>query len=76
MPDELIDRIDVWSADQEDQPSRAESIRRLVEAGLKPHAFCLSDKKADEISSWAKKNGLSLHDAISSLVELGLKAKS
>jgi hypothetical protein len=35
MPDELMDRIDTWSADQEDRPSRAEAIRRLVEIGLK-----------------------------------------
>jgi len=27
-------RIDTWSADQEDRPSRAEAIRRLVEIGL------------------------------------------
>ncbi|WFU40147.1 hypothetical protein QA640_39035 [Bradyrhizobium sp. CB82] len=35
MPDELMDRIDTWSANQEDRPSRAESIRRLVELGLR-----------------------------------------
>jgi predicted DNA-binding protein len=35
MPDELTARIDAWSADQEDQLSRAEAIRRLVEIGLK-----------------------------------------
>ena len=35
MPDELMSRIDTWSADQEDEPSRAEAIRRLVELGLK-----------------------------------------
>src|SRR5262249_11270854 len=34
MPDELMGRIDTWSADQEDRPSRAEAIRRLVEIGL------------------------------------------
>jgi len=34
MPDELMGRIDAWSGDQEDQPSRAEAIRRLVEIGL------------------------------------------
>jgi len=38
MPDELMDRIDTWSADQEDRPSRAEAIRRLVEIGLKAKA--------------------------------------
>jgi metal-responsive CopG/Arc/MetJ family transcriptional regulator len=35
MPDELVDRIDHWSTQQGDQPSRAEAIRRLVEIGLK-----------------------------------------
>jgi Arc/MetJ-type ribon-helix-helix transcriptional regulator len=34
MPDELADRIDHWSTQQEDQPSRAEAIRRLVDIGL------------------------------------------
>jgi hypothetical protein len=27
-------RIDAWSAEQEDEPSRVEAIRRLVEIGL------------------------------------------
>jgi predicted DNA-binding protein len=35
MPDELMGRIDNWSAEQGDGPSRAEAIRRLVEIGLK-----------------------------------------
>lgn len=35
MSDEFMVRIDAWSADQEDRPSRAEAIRRLVELGLK-----------------------------------------
>jgi Arc/MetJ-type ribon-helix-helix transcriptional regulator len=34
MPDELMERIDTWLAHQEDRPSRAEAIRRLVELGL------------------------------------------
>ena len=34
MSDELMARLDTWSADQEDRPSRAEAIRRLVELGL------------------------------------------
>jgi hypothetical protein len=38
MPDELMATIDIWSADQEDRPSRAESIRRLVELGLRAKA--------------------------------------
>jgi hypothetical protein len=35
MSDELVAVIDAWSANQEDRPSRAEAIRRLVELGLK-----------------------------------------
>jgi hypothetical protein len=35
MSDEFMARVDAWSADQEDRPSRAEAIRRLVEIGLK-----------------------------------------
>jgi hypothetical protein len=35
MPDDLVGRIDTWSANQEDRPSRAEAIRRLVEIGLR-----------------------------------------
>jgi len=30
----LIERLDRWREDQEDSPSRAEAVRRLVEAGL------------------------------------------
>ena len=59
MPDELMDRIDVWSADQEDRPSRAEAIRRLVEmalAGKKNPPARYSEKvaaKARELASKA-----------------------
>jgi hypothetical protein len=35
MSDKFMATVDAWSADQEDRPSRAESIRRLVELGLK-----------------------------------------
>jgi hypothetical protein len=35
MSDEFMASVDAWSADQEDRPSRAEAIRRLVELGLK-----------------------------------------
>jgi len=31
---DLLDRLDAWRSSEEDQPSRAEAIRRLVEAGL------------------------------------------
>jgi hypothetical protein len=35
MSDEFIATVDAWIAEQDDQPSRAEAIRRLVELGLK-----------------------------------------
>jgi hypothetical protein len=31
----LFDKIDAWSATQEDEPLRAEAVRRLVKLGLK-----------------------------------------
>jgi hypothetical protein len=31
----LLEKIDAWSADQNDQPSRPEAIRRLTEQALK-----------------------------------------
>lgn len=34
METELLDRLDRWRAEEEDTPSRAEAIRRLMEAGL------------------------------------------
>jgi len=30
----LIKRIDAWAAKQDDKPSRAEAMRRLIERGL------------------------------------------
>ena len=35
MSDEFMATVDAWSANQDDKPSRAEAIRRLVELGLK-----------------------------------------
>jgi len=35
MSDDFMARVDAWSVAQNDQPSRAEAIRRLVEIGLK-----------------------------------------
>jgi len=35
LSDEFLDNVDHWASQQEDQPSRSESIRRLVEIGLK-----------------------------------------
>ena len=34
LTDEFLDKIDHWATQQEDQPSRSEAIRRLVERGL------------------------------------------
>ena len=34
LSDEFIVNVDAWAAAQEDQPSRSEAIRRLVELGL------------------------------------------
>jgi hypothetical protein len=35
LTDEFISNVDAWAAAQEDEPGRSESIRRLVEMGLK-----------------------------------------
>ena len=34
LPPELLARVDRWAASQQDDPSRPEAIRRLVELGL------------------------------------------
>jgi hypothetical protein len=34
MSDEFMATVDGWASEQEDHPSRAEAIRRLVEIGL------------------------------------------
>ena len=34
-PDSTVTAIDAWAKQQEDEPSRSEAIRRLVELGLK-----------------------------------------
>jgi hypothetical protein len=34
MPDELKAEIDNWAAEQPDQPSRSEAMRRLMKLGL------------------------------------------
>ncbi|HEY0130128.1 MAG TPA: YfbU family protein [Allosphingosinicella sp.] len=41
----LIERLDRWRGEQEDKPSRAEAVRRLVEAGLAGgrRAFSIGD---------------------------------
>jgi metal-responsive CopG/Arc/MetJ family transcriptional regulator len=35
VSDEFLKAVDKWRAKQEDEPSRAEAIRRLVEMALK-----------------------------------------
>jgi hypothetical protein len=35
LTDEFMANVDAWSAAQDDEPSRSEAIRRLVELGLK-----------------------------------------
>jgi hypothetical protein len=35
LSDEFIANVDEWRAEQDDDPSRSEAIRRLVELGLK-----------------------------------------
>lgn len=71
LSDDFIAKVDRWAKAHD--IGRSEAIRQLVEAGLKPHAFCLSSAKAAEIAAWAKENGLSLPEAIAKLIELGLK---
>jgi len=73
LSDDFIARVDRWAKARD--VGRSEAIRQLVDAGLKPNAFCLSAERAAEIGAWAKQNRLSLHEAIAKLVELGLKAK-
>src|SRR4051794_733570 len=34
LSDQFLDKIDHWATQQEDQPSRSEAIRQLVELGL------------------------------------------
>jgi hypothetical protein len=34
VSDDFLKAVDKWRQKQEDQPSRAEAIRRLVDAGL------------------------------------------
>jgi hypothetical protein len=35
LPKALSDAIDEWSSEQKDEPGRSETIRRLVEIGIK-----------------------------------------
>ena len=74
-PASWVRKIDAWRREQPDLPNISEAIRRLVDAGLRPNAFCLQAKKAAEISAWAKKNGLTQAEAIAELIDIGLKAK-
>jgi hypothetical protein len=56
MSDEFMATVDGWASEQEDHPSRAEAIRRLVELGLhtaKPPAQTTAKTadKAKELAS-------------------------
>jgi predicted transcriptional regulator len=75
LSDDFIARVDRWAKVHD--VGRSEALRRLVDAGLKPHAFCLTDKTVAAINAWAKENepGLSQADAIAKLIEIGLKGK-
>lgn len=35
LSDEFIEKVDAWAAHQKDRPGRSETVRRLVEIGLK-----------------------------------------
>jgi Ribbon-helix-helix protein, copG family len=35
LSDEFLAKVDAWAAAQDDNPSRSEAIRRLVELGLR-----------------------------------------
>jgi hypothetical protein len=35
LDEDVLDRVDTWRAEQDDQPSRAEAIRQLVQAGMR-----------------------------------------
>ena len=56
---EFLKSVDKWRAKQEDKPSRAEAIRRLVELGLKAEMNApVNDDKSpliDLIRSYATK---------------------
>ena len=71
LSDDFIAKVDRWAKGH--HIGRSEAIRQLVNAGLKPHAFCLSAERAAEISAWGKENGLGLHEAIAKLIDLGLQ---
>jgi hypothetical protein len=38
LSDDFMAKVDAWAAKQDDEPGRSESIRRLVEIGLKVKA--------------------------------------
>jgi Arc/MetJ-type ribon-helix-helix transcriptional regulator len=35
LPPSMLNEVETWAADQDDEPNRSEAIRRLVEIGLK-----------------------------------------
>jgi hypothetical protein len=70
--------LDKWIAD--DDLSRPEAIRQLVEAALtpaNPQSVCIDSDVGAAIDAWIKQEGLDLTrpEAIVRLVEIGLRAK-
>lgn len=66
--DEFIAAVDAWAAEQEDEPGRAEAMRRLIEIGLRAGA------SAEDVRA---QNKASDYSAMASELteELGIKAK-
>jgi len=73
LPVNLLEAIDEWIGD--DDISRPEAIRQIIEFALipKPGSLSISSELGAAINDWEP--SLSLPDAIGRLVELGLKAK-
>lgn len=60
---ELLDRLDVWRAGEDDTPSRAEAVRRLMESGLAHD----NKGRAPHLSDGEKLIALMLADVIKGL---------
>jgi hypothetical protein len=77
IPPNLLQAPDKWIAD--DDISRPEAIRQLVEFALipKPGSLSVSSERVTAINSWVNTHepGLSLPDAIGKLIEIGLRGK-
>lgn len=71
---EWLETIDNWRRQQPDIPSRAEAIRRLVEAGLNTDLDFLTMSAVD---AWVKENGamtISRSEAIRRLIHKGIES--